>query len=87
MTAPKPYRATPAELRAIDAALLGIEDGPPIPNDKLAAFYRAEAERVRSMADTAETIEMRITLLGNAEGLNKLAEAIGTRPREWTCRR
>ena len=80
MTASKPYRATSDELRAIDAALLDI-GGPPIPDDKLAAFYRAEAERVRNQADTAETIEMRIVMLDDAKRLDKLTETFsGPRP-------
>jgi hypothetical protein len=80
MTDPKPYRATPDELRAIDAGLLDM-GGPPIPNDKPADFYRAEAARLRGKADTAETIRMRITILGNAERLDKLAETFSANPK------
>jgi hypothetical protein len=66
---PKPYRATPDELRAIDEALAQQ----PIPETELPAYYRREAARLRAEANQAETVEMRIALLEAAERADKLA--------------
>ena len=68
----EPYRATPDELRAIDAGLLDM-GGPPIPEAELPEFYRTQAVEYRELADQAETIEMRIKLLEFAEHLDRLA--------------
>jgi hypothetical protein len=48
------------------------------PNDQIAeadlpGYYRREAARFRSEADTAETVEMRITLLDAAQRAEQLA--------------
>jgi hypothetical protein len=48
------------------------------PNDQIAeadlpGSYRKEAARLRSEADTAETVEMRITLLDAAQRAEQLA--------------
>ena len=69
MTEPKPYRATPDELRAIYEALAHEA----IPADELPAYYRRVAARFRAEADTAETVEMRVALLEVAERLEGLA--------------
>lgn len=50
--------------------------GEPIPDAELPEFYRRKAARLRCEADTAETIEMRIALLGAAERFELMAEAI-----------
>jgi ABC-type transport system substrate-binding protein len=52
MSDPKPYAATPDELRAIDEALMQEV----IPAAELPAYYRREAARLRAEADTTETI-------------------------------
>ena len=49
-----------------------------LPNDQIAeadlpGYYRKEAARLRSEADTAETVEMRNTLLDWAEWTEQLA--------------
>jgi hypothetical protein len=49
-----------------------------IPEAELLAHYRREAARLRAEADTAETVEMRVTLLDMAERLDKLADARAT---------
>lgn len=56
MSDPKPYSPTPDELRAIDEALAQEA----IPAAELPAYYRVEAARLRTEADTAETVEMRV---------------------------
>jgi len=66
-----PYRATPDELSAVDEG----SSGGVIPEAELPAYYRREAERLRREADMAETVEMRIVLLDNAQRLDKLAES------------
>ena len=48
------------------------------PTDQIAeadlpGYYRREAARLRSEADTAETVEMRITLLDGAQRAEQLA--------------
>jgi hypothetical protein len=45
----------------------------PIPEAELPAYYRREAARLRSEADRAETVEMRITLLDTAQRTEQLA--------------
>ena len=73
MIGPAPYRASQDEQRAIDEALAQEA----IPATELPAYYRKEAARLRTEADTAETIEMRVALLEMAERMERLAESIG----------
>lgn len=73
MSEPRPYRADPDELRAIEKALAQE----PIPEAELPAFYRQQAARLRAEADQAETVEMRIALLEMAERIDHLAGSIG----------
>lgn len=73
---PKPYPAAPDELRAIDDGLTSDA----IPEAELPAYYRREAARLRALADTAETIEMRVVILENAERLDRLAQSLGETP-------
>ncbi len=70
MSDSKPYRAADDELVAIDEAL-GQE---PATDADLAEYNRSFAKLLRLKADQAETVEMRIFLLEEAERLDKLAE-------------
>ncbi len=71
----KPYSATPDELEAIEGGLTGEM----VPEAGLRAYYRLEAARLQREANTAETIEMRVTLLAMAEQLDQLARTVGGR--------
>ena len=72
MNSRKPYGGVRRELTATDKAL--ADDA--ITDAELPSHYRAEAAKLRRHADTAETIEMRITLLDGAEWFDRLAETV-----------
>lgn len=62
--------------RVSDDIVLGMErldQGGAIPKEDFREFCRAEAARLRELADTAETIEKRIALLEGAELYERLA--------------
>ena len=68
-----PYHATDDELAAIDEALRQE----PETDAELAEYNRTFAKLLRLQGDQAETVEMRIFLLEEAERLDKLAETGG----------
>lgn len=69
----RPYHAMPDELRAIDEAL--VQEA--IPEAELPAYCRREAQRLRSDADQAETVELGVKFLDMAERFARFSEIYG----------